>query len=220
MYPKSPAFSIRALRLASAAISLAALAAPARADAPIVDFTHTGSFSTSITLGDSFSVAGPLDIVGLGFFDPTAGPIKGARQVGLWDSSGDLLASATVDPSTAWIVHSISGEGYWLDQRIAPVDLPVGEYNLGLLAQAGDLTMLGNPVPIAPVTFGSSMYDSTLSANLTDPLTSTNVGGGFFGPNAFIATPEFSTIAVMISGAGGMLAQIARQRRRQRKPAE
>jgi hypothetical protein len=202
-------------------LPLAALTVTAHADAPIMDFT--GGQPTSVadnpfTFGYSFNVTGTLDIVGLGFFNPTVVPYSGARQVGLWNVAGDLVASATVDPATASEIPSTSGEGVWLEQRITPVDLKAGGYTLGQLLEANDVQMwFVNPVSIAPVTFGSGMEN--VSGILLDPVDPDGFRGTF-GPTAFVETssptPEFSTIAMMISGAGGMFLQVARQRRRRK----
>ena len=59
------------------------------------------------TVGWSFSVLSSLDVDGLGFFDFESNGLLAPHQVGLWDSGGTLLASATVT-SGSTVVASTS----------------------------------------------------------------------------------------------------------------
>lgn len=52
------------------------------------------------TVGAAFGVTNNVTVTALGCFDYLLGPGQGAVQVGLWNSSGSLLASNTITTSS------------------------------------------------------------------------------------------------------------------------
>ena len=90
---------------------LAAGAQPTSAN-PIIDFTDGRAEPVigTVTYGYDFSVLSPVQVTGLGVFESFARLLGASHEVGLWDSTGTLLASATVD-GTDTIVASTDALG-------------------------------------------------------------------------------------------------------------
>jgi Domain of unknown function (DUF4082) len=130
---------------------------------PIIDFTGgiTALNNNNETYGYSFTVSGGnISVNGLGVFSAFSSPLAGSHPVGLWNSSGTLLASATVTPgSTA--VPSTDSLGQWLEVGIAPVVLTPGTYFAGVYYNQGteQVLVVGTPNSIPGVTYNSAQYD-------------------------------------------------------------
>ena len=83
------------------------------------------------TGGWDFVLSDTITIDGLGFLDVGSPGLGTDVEVGLWNGSGTLLASAVItDASTA--VPSLAGIP-WLIEDISPLDLAPGTYVLGAL---------------------------------------------------------------------------------------
>lgn len=82
------------------------------------------------TVGWQFTVGGtPLQVTQLGLFDSGSDGLLASHQVGIWNSSGTLLSSATVKAGTA----SPLTAGYRYEP-VTPFTLPAnGTYQIGAL---------------------------------------------------------------------------------------
>ena len=209
------------LRVASAALALGALIAPAAALAQnpaLVSFTGGTLFSSfqsdGDTIGWSFTVDRPLTVTHLGYWDGDAGtgnPIVMDHPVGLWNSAGNLLTSNVVTPTSPFT-------GAWRYQPTASVNLAPGTtYHLGAFVAnnpGADGYMSGTTARTLATGF-------TGVASLRDPdgpqtgLVFPSVTGAFtgrFGPNLlFVEIPEPSAAVALFAPAALAL---RRQRRR------
>lgn len=124
--------------------------------APILDGKFTSAdevaFITAsampLTDGWAFTTSSPLEADALGFFDVGSNGLATSHQVGLWSSTGSLLAQVTVDDAS-FPVASASSVGRWLFSDLAsPILLPAGTYVLGAsIPDVGTLTWFGGFVP-------------------------------------------------------------------------
>jgi hypothetical protein len=127
------------------------------------------------TIGDQFFTRAAITVTNLGAYS-----ISGLAQsypVGLWDSSGNLLASANV-PATG-----LSNQFIYVP--VTPVFLPANQhFQIGELVNS-TATWLASPlVSSSPqIIFESGRFDNTNSPVLTDPLAPTVGFGGSFGPS-------------------------------------
>ena len=120
--------------LAALAIIVAALfSTTATRGAPLaVDFSGATVFAngTFNNLGWSFRVTSSITIDGLGIFDLGAPGLNIQHQVGIWDSSNNLLVQTTVF-NGATAVASASSLGRWLLEDIAALTLAPGDFIIG-----------------------------------------------------------------------------------------
>lgn len=169
----------------------------------------TQTSSTPRTFGYDFTIGSqPLIINALGFYDwylqngnnpPTVAP-----DVGLWNSSGTLIANTTVSLNSTSL-------GYFRYQLLpSQVTLSANTtYYLGAFYPSGavDLTVfLDTGATTDPdVTLGDGAY-STASTMSFPGTTSSGYDAGFFGPNAtYLApVPEPSFYSLM-SVTGGLM---------------
>ena len=194
------------------------VALSARADAPDLAITIPGSFTdygaSTWNLGWSFTVNSATTVYGLGNIDINLDAFAGTPQkVGLWDSTGTLLASVSVD-NTGDLV------GDWRFESITPVNLTVGQtYVVG--GQGGaDYTGIVSATVDPRITYITDLYTITsLSDPLTEPLVTEGYtspsSAGWFGANMELSpttpTPEPGTLALAGLGVAGFLA--ARRRK-------
>jgi hypothetical protein len=84
---------------ALALLTLAALPQAVQAQTAAIDFTSSsinGATSTTSTRGYEFNITSSVTVIGLSVFDELSDGLVEAHDVGLWDSSGTLLASTVV----------------------------------------------------------------------------------------------------------------------------
>jgi hypothetical protein len=139
------------------------------------------------TFGFRFSISSAQIVSGLGFWDYSGGYPQ--TQVGLWDSSGTLVASVDTATST---VHSFAANafGSWQFMDVS-LNLPAGDYTVGASYNHGQsseavynpsistniITYLGSawiqssPIFQFPPSKGSIPYiGGNIEFNLTTPL--------------------------------------------------
>lgn len=159
------------LRFGRILVGLLVLAAPMLVSTPLAsatplgldatDTSHTAPWAISPagTAGWKFTVLSPIKIDGLAIFDYLADGLGRPHDVGLWDSGGSLLASATVT-SASMPLASASSHGDWLVESISPVVLAPGGYAVGAFFFDLDFTdpFLANAtaVTIPQVAFGGN----------------------------------------------------------------
>jgi hypothetical protein len=157
-------------------------------------------------LGWAFTANASVDVVGLGNWLGDT-PFFQDQQVGLWDSSGDLLASVYVTGSETPV-----GAAPWVFEPITPVRLTAGAtYVVG--AQGGaDYTGQASATVDPRITYLEDRYTSNDGANspLVEPIftegyTSPSTAG-WFGGNIELANaiPEPSTWTMMLFGFAGL----------------
>ncbi len=200
------------IALSAAAIALGAFSAHAGTAALGFDQT-TGSTLNNppFTLGWDFRTTGSLQVDALGFFDDSLNGLADSHEVGLWNSSGTLLASATVAAGT---VDPLTAQFRYVN--IAPVTLAAGQtYYIGALFLDGNDNVVfpgtGGTVTTNPlIVYGQSTYADS-SSTLTDPTIEFGQNG-FFGPNFLLsAVPEPASWALMILGFGMIGAAVRRR---------
>jgi hypothetical protein len=148
---------------------------------PVLSFTSPGSLSSgAFSLGWQFNVNSSITVDALAYFSDT-GTLTESHEVGIYDSSGDLLTSTTVSAGTC-----TDYVNYFCYQSITPITLAVGT-DYQVMGQSGlvddwnwNTTGLST---IAAITFtvdehttGNSLAFGNASNGLTQA-----VGGGFFG---------------------------------------
>lgn len=159
---------------------------PAKAITPIFDGFIGGEIyaTNSWTVGYEFVVSGVgITVDALGSYDARSNGLGGSYEVGLWDSVGNLLASATVNNSSTLV------SGFrWTS--ISPLTLNAGNYVVG---SAGDWFSNGDDYLQDPIVFATlpgiawdkSRYN--LGSALTFP-TTTDGSLGFWGGNVSVGT--------------------------------
>ncbi|HQR07132.1 MAG TPA: DUF4082 domain-containing protein [Gemmatales bacterium] len=166
-------------------------------------------------LGYSFLVNSSISVVSLGVYDHNSDGLLGSHDVGLWDSSGNLLASSTVPAGTGATLDSS-----YRFVTISAVNLSPGStYYVGAVKVNADQDeWIADPLSFA--TAPEISYDSRrfqfYSGTLVFPDLAGSNSVGYFGGNfQFAAVPEPTTWALM--GVGASLAGLSAWRMRKRK---
>ena len=192
---------------------LAAASMPARADTPAVSFTSGApGFDTNyFTLGWVFTANSPISVDALGYYNSTGTGLKVSHNVGIFDSSGTLLAVTTVAPG---ITDPLIGAFRYAP--ITPINLVAGQtYTIG-----GTTDSFSNPAgydfwasnviglvadPSITLPADAGRYNLQGDNTLVDPQTDggTNL---YAGPNFLIGSgpspvPEPGSLALLLTGA-------------------
>ena len=187
---------------AAALLTTTALAVPATAQSinAAYEYTSAGTLSDTrdFTLGFAFSLSNAQSVNALGYNTLN---LTGDQTVGLWDSTGNLLASATVGTSSA-----VTGNYAW--STIAPLNLGAGTYRIGGTFTGGDFVSNLAGVTTAPGFTWLTDYQQQ-GAGLLFPTVTTN---NFYGQNGIAlvnlslggGVPEPATWALMILGMGAV----------------
>ena len=96
---------------------------------PVLSFdTATASSASNFnqTVGWEFDVVSTTSVTGLGWYDQGADGLQLAHTVGIWDSIGNLLASAIVGQGTTDPL-----DGLFRTAAITPILLAPGTYVVG-----------------------------------------------------------------------------------------
>lgn len=151
--------------------------------------TLDGPFA-GYTLGWEFNVNSPITVTSVGWFDSGAG-LSASHPVGVFNSSGVLLASATVLASDP-LVSSIApqpGAGFRYHSLAAPLTLDVGTYRIGGFNPPGstdrDYNFVTSLSTVSEVSYVHSYYAP--SGSLVYPSTFGDREKGYFGPNLQLA---------------------------------
>jgi hypothetical protein len=185
-----------------------------------------GVFYGSITsvinrsLGWTFQPLTDIDVTALGAFDYVV-PGTGVLDVGLWDSTGTLLASGTINAASTSINQS-------LYQSITPVMLTAGQtYYLAAYSPSASFSFYvvgpdngpngGNATMSPEIRLGAVAY--TPNAGFAFPeITEGSSGDAIIAPNfQFTVVPEPSTFCLL---GVGLVILLAIQHQRIRSPAD
>jgi hypothetical protein len=219
---------IRSIYIASAA-SLLLGAACLRADIPVVDFTSvnpSNNFTNNAwSLGWSFTTNVAISVSALGYYNAslTSSSAPGLSagcdcgDVGIFNSAGDLLASAQVTSSDPVI-------GFFNYQAITPLQLAAGQ-TFYILAETGssDYTWNVNGLTVSPnITFDEDAYikSPTLEFGTSSQ---GSAATGFFGPNfldspAAASAPEPSSLLLLGTVSLATLGALRLRRQRSSPP--
>lgn len=144
--------------------------------------------------GIEFTVAAPLFVDGLGYFDLDADGLVEDRRVGLWDADQNLLREVVVT-SASTALPSASSLGQWLVTEMAPVVLGPGNYRLA--GEVGSATDGADPDVPAQDRIASAVTLSSGYVRNDFP------NGGFDYPDA-----SFGSEALRVTLTSGQFAPI------------
>lgn len=193
------------------ALTLAAAAPAAAQISPAFEYTATQTLNEGnpYTLGFSFNLSQATTINALGYW---SGGNLTSHQVGIWNTSGALLASGTVSAADPL-------QGHYRYDSIAPLLLGAGDYVIGGQYFNGIFPSNLSGVTTAPGYTWTG--DRQLFGGFAFPTVDT---GGSYGQNGIAlvnfsiggiaAVPEPGTWAMMLLGFGAIGVSL-----RRRKPA-
>lgn len=201
------------VRLLGLLVSLSALLSSAvlAGSIPAITISNTTGQSLSnppFTLGWQFTTNQQISVTNLGIFDDSLDGLADSYQVGIWNSSGTLLGTATVlsgraDPLVNQFRYAAVSGG--------PITLAAGQtYEIGALYSDGGDGLIfpdgATGFSSAPfITFDKSSY--FIGGTLNYPTLTSGSSPSHFGPNfeAVAATPEPSSLILFGTSILGLV---------------
>jgi hypothetical protein len=166
------------------------------------------------TVGFRFTDTAPAVVTSLGVYDFASDGLIASHEIGLWSSSGVLLASATVPAGTAAPIQN----GFRYVALATPILLvPNQSYDVGAFFGSDDSQAIRVNGFATDSTIQYEWSDITGSASLVQPhgVAGSIYDPGVFGPGLLLASvPEPSTLAAMMVG-GSLLALLGVSRRQE-----
>jgi hypothetical protein len=166
------------------------------------------------TLGFEFTPVIDISVTSLEVYDSGMGVLGSDATVGIWDSLGDLLTSATVPAG------STANDGFFSSVSISPLSLTAGlDYVVGayLNGQASSYnTGQGGSGSVDPnITIIQDMYVDNGGSFAFPGTTAGDAGGawlgGSFGYGGATTTPEPGSLLLVTAGLAGFLARRLRR---------
>jgi hypothetical protein len=195
-----------------AAIGLVAMI-PSEVPAQVISFTGAGDvYNTGnpYVLGFEFSPNTSIDVTALGFFDAAQvdqsvgeyvglATCTGCGEVGIYDSSGNLLVSTQVTTS-----GTLTGDFYY--KSVSSTLLTAGK-NYYIVAEAGsaDYAYGTTGFSVSPsITYVEDAWieSSTLAYPTSTSDYTASEGGAYFGPNFEVAASAPEPSSFVLLGAG------------------
>lgn len=201
----------------AAFLAVSLLVPAASASVLALDFTTYGpgvSNTGNYSLGWEFTVNSPITVDGLAFYDYNGTGDTGNHAVGIYDSSADLLVSATVTNATCPI-----GTAPWCVTSVTPDILSAGTYYIMSVVGTDDYDYLQSSsglVTIPQITYVQDEYFFPSNGVLSFPNASDGKGTtAYFGPSFTVEgtsslTPEPASF--LLVGGGLLLAAGLRRR--------
>ena len=164
----------------------------------------------NIDLGEQFKANSSFGINALGFYDVLNADgkslITGPEMVGIYDSSGTLLSSATIDPTTAMLFDHY----YWVN--VPRLQIQSGATYMAVVwtegqdygaTPQGDMQVASQ---INLVTASDAEYYNYPASGLVDPTTpeTGNNITAYFGPNFSIVPDGGLTVLLLGMGLAGL----------------
>jgi len=175
------------------------------------DFTGGSSFGgPTITLGYSFTVnSAQINVTDLGFLDTNLDGLASNHLIGIWDTSQNLLASATIAAGTA---APLIGNFRYVSLA-SPLSLTAGQYIIGAQMNGESYVQDATINNLSPsVTFGNAQRATSVGFIYPNFVDVTD-NAGYFGPNLqFNAVPIPAAVWLFGSGLIGLIG-IARRKK-------
>jgi len=148
-----------------------------------------------------------------------ANGFSNSHQVGIWDTSSNLLASATIPAGTSAAL--IGPDNFRFVALGAPVTLGTGSYLIGAHYLVGDADSIAQDTPVGAPGFITYAGPRLSGTGFAAPTSVSAATGGAFGPNfefqpTAAAVPEPLTLVIWSVGALGMAVRTWRQHKRGR----
>ena len=161
--------------LAAGLLAMACGSAGATPTPMITSYAVDGTFvNDGFTIGYVIAFASNVDVMTLGYVDVDgeATPLSQSHDLGIWDLSGNLLASASVAPDDAFRA------GYRYADLAAPLGLVAGRYVIGGFT-------------------GSDLEPFSVSKATTSPGVSVLAADELFLPYPFVGNGLFSSLGTL-----------------------
>jgi hypothetical protein len=159
--------------------------------------SENDAWNGDATIGWQFTLATSVTVTELGFLTST-GSLHDSHPVGIWNSSGTLLGSATVPAGAAATL--VDGFDF---VSIPSLVLGPGSYAMGGYGNETSLDQFEfseiDSTTISGLTFGGAV--ETFASSLTFPTAPEGFATqGYFGPNFMVAVPEPSVMGLAAGG--------------------
>ncbi|HEY1415932.1 MAG TPA: PEPxxWA-CTERM sorting domain-containing protein [Caulobacteraceae bacterium] len=202
--------------IGAAAVMLAAALGAQAGTTPALSYSlNTGEAlgNGPFTLGWEFTVNTTVTVYDLGVFDDSLDGLAVSHDVGIWDSGGALLTSATVAAGT---VDPLFANFRYVG--ITPITLTPGTYTIGAVWTNSTDNMVFTGDSGVTTTDPSITYLQTeyvAGGTLAFPTSTAGGPPGYYGPDftlSALTVPEPVTWALVFLGFGGVGATMRKAR--------